>query len=222
MALRDVQRRAPWVMAPVELFTFLVTPRRWVCFADRIAGWLMRVLAPDTTGLAKFLGTLLGPFTRLRSFLLTRSAPLRVVDWWFRKYFWTFAWGFAVGLQRWPRCANVPREEKPIRLLTAPETYPDFQAPSLVVPSTTPCAESSLVTDLSVQLTHLFQDLYPIVSTHQRDASTDPRKRTARGVPAALSARAPAAGVAPRPCRSVRARELARSARGRRTVRQAA
>jgi hypothetical protein len=183
MALRDVQRRAPWVMAPVELLTFLVTPRRWVCLADRVAGWLMRALAPDTTGLAKFLGTLLRPFTRLRAFILARSAPLRAVDWWFRKCFWAILWGFAVGLQRWPRRANVPREEKPIRLLTAPETYPDFKAPSLVVPSQMPCAESSLVTDLSVQLTHLFQDLYPIVSTHQRDASTDPRERVRRAYP---------------------------------------
>src|SRR5262249_28647552 len=155
MSLQALQRRYPWIMAPVELLEFLVTPSRWACLFSRVARALTRLLAPDTTGLGRLLIRVVDALAPLRSMLLPKSAALRWLDWHSRKAFWMLVWVAAVAGQRWPRKAPMPRDESPIRVLRAPQTYADFQAPALVVPSFVPCAEQSLITNLSVQVVHL-------------------------------------------------------------------
>src|SRR6185503_16426231 len=78
--------------------------------------------------------------------------------------------------QGWPRRAPWPRRERQIRLLSAPETYADFQSPTLVVPETVPLAEKSLPNQMIVQTIHLLQDVYPLVNSHQPVADRDRQK----------------------------------------------
>jgi hypothetical protein len=70
-----------------------------------------------------------------------------------------------------------------VRLLPAPDTYRDFQSPSLVVPSDMPRAEMSLPGAMIVQALHVLQDLYPVVSSHQPEAAADPAERVAQAYP---------------------------------------
>ena len=163
-------------MAPNQLLTLILTPERWPFLPDTMAMAITRVIAFDTTALARLLRRL-NPLSPVRSALLPRSALLRSLDWQVRKAFWTMLWCVMVMLQGWPRRAPVPRREKAIRLLSAPETYSDFGAPTLVVPDNVPVAEKALPNQIIVQMVHLLQDVYPIVASHQAPAHADPQVR---------------------------------------------
>ena len=63
--------------------------------------------------------------------------------------------------------AGYPRDDTPIRLIPAPESYSDFQSPKLVVPSDVPRAEMTLPGAITVQMLHLLQDVYPVIASHQ-------------------------------------------------------
>jgi len=150
MNIQAIQRRFPWLMKPVELVDFVVTPQRWSCSSDSAASRIADAIVVDTTGLGRLLSWGLSTLSPVRSFLLARSPVLRNLDWQARKSFWALTWCTIVALQRWPKRPSIPRNEKPIRLLSAPETYADFQSPTLVVPSDVPCTEKSLSTDIAV------------------------------------------------------------------------
>jgi arachidonate 15-lipoxygenase len=179
MSLHSLQRRHPWIMAPSRLLNVVTTPERWPLLPDGIANRITRRLAFDTTGMGRAMRRL-NLFGGLRDALLPRSAALRALDWQTRKAFWTLQWCMMVAFQGWPRRAPRPRQEKPIRLLSAPETYADFQSPTLVVPETVPHAEKSLLNQVTVQVVHLLQDLYPVVARHQEPAHPDPQERLRR------------------------------------------
>jgi hypothetical protein len=163
-------------MAPNQVLTVLLTPERWPFLPNGLALWITRVVAFDTSGLARVVRRL-NPFTPLRNVLLPRSALLRSLDWQMRKFFWAILWCVMVMLQGWPRRAPKPRQERAIRLLSAPETYADFQAPTLVVPDNVPVAEKALPNQVIVQMVHLLQDVYPLVASHQAPAHADPQVR---------------------------------------------
>jgi hypothetical protein len=163
-------------MAPSVWVTMLLTPERWPFLPAPIAARVTRRIAFDTTGLARVLRRI-NPLSYLRGALVPRSARLQALDWRLRKAFWTAQWCLMVGFQGWPRRTPRTRDESPIRLLPAPRTYADFQSPALVVPETVPHAEKSLLNQMTVQLVHLLQDIYPIVSSHQPSADPDPQKR---------------------------------------------
>jgi len=76
-----------------------------------------------------------------------------------------------------PKHVGQPQREKPINLISAPQSYPDFQAQRLLVPDDVSCAEASLLGDLTVQFLHFMQDVYPIMTCHQPVAATDPQQR---------------------------------------------
>ena len=177
MNLQAIQKRFPWLMKPVELVEILVTPRRWPFLPDHVASRISDALVVDTTGLGRLLSRTLGMLSPVRSLLLSRSPSLQNLDWQVRKTFWALAWSTIVALQRYPRRAPVPRDEKPLALISAPESYPDFKAPALVVPADVPDAEKSLMTDVAVQIIHLLQDVYPTITSHQPVASSDPKER---------------------------------------------
>jgi arachidonate 15-lipoxygenase len=163
-------------MAPIQWVSNILTPERWPFLPHGLASWITRHIAVDTTraGRAIRRGN---PFNRIRDAVLPRSSVLRSLDWQVRKLFWTALWCVLVLFQGWPRRAPRPRREKPIRLLSAPDTYADFQAPTLVVPDGVPSAEKSLPNQVTVQLVHLLQDIYPLVSSHQAAADPNPQER---------------------------------------------
>ena len=163
-------------MAPSRVLNVFLTPERWRFLPDDIAMWISRVVAFDTTGMGRVLRRL-SPLGPIRNALLPRSAFLRSLDWQVRKLFWTVLWCVMVMLQGWPRRTPMPRREKAIRLLSAPETYSDFRAPTLVVPDNVPVAEKALPNQVIVQMVHLLQDLYPVVASHQAPAHLDPQVR---------------------------------------------
>lgn len=176
MTVQEIQHRFPWIMKPAEWLIILVTPQRWSCPGPADAA------APqpggiDTTLAGAVLARLFGLFSPLRSVILARSPALRAADWRLRQSFWALVWTSIVAFQRWPRRAPVPRDEPPIRLISAPESHPDFKAPSLVVPSDVPCAEKSMLTEVAVELVHLLQDIYPVVASRQPTASAEPAAR---------------------------------------------
>ena len=177
MSIRSLQTRFRWLAWPTEVLNFVTSPNRWACAVNRLAGWTTRVIAFDSTGLGRFLMGLTRPLGRLRAALVKRSSLLMHLEWRIRKLFWAFLWTTAVGAGRYPRKASVPRREKSIHLISAPESYPDFQAPTLLVPTGVPCAEESLLFELAAQVIHVFQDVYPIATSYQPVASTDPRER---------------------------------------------
>ena len=133
MSLHSFQRRHPWIMVPSEVLNAITTPERWPFMPEGLARAITRLIAFDTTALGSALRrvNVLGP---LRDAVLPRSRGMRSLDWQIRKLFWTFQWCLMVVLQGWPRRAPQPRREQSIRLLSAPETYADFQSPTLVVP----------------------------------------------------------------------------------------
>jgi hypothetical protein len=179
MSLHSFQRRHPWIMAPNQLLNIICSPERWPFLPDALASRITRTIAFDTTGLARVLRRM-NPFHGLRRALLPRSAALRSLDWQVRKLFWAVLWCFMVVGQGFPRRAPRPRREKSIRLLSAPETYADFQSPTLVVPETVPHVEKSLFNEVIVQMVHLLQDIYPIVASHQEPSHPDPQVRLDR------------------------------------------
>ena len=118
-------------MAPIHWVTIILTPERWPFLPDELASWITRHIAFDTTSVGRAIRRG-NPFTRFRDGVLPHSSVLRLLDWQLRKQFWTALWCGIVVFQGWPRRAPRPRREKPIRLLSAPDTYADFQAPTLV------------------------------------------------------------------------------------------
>jgi len=164
-------------MKPLDVIAFLVTPRRWSCALDRVSALVGEAVVIDTTRLGHVLSRLLAALSPVRSLAVRSSSVLNGLDWRARKGFWSLTWSATVALAQWPKPASIPRDEQPISLLSAPETYPDFRSPSLVVPADVPCAEKSLLTDVAVELIHLLQDVYPVVAPHQPVASSDPRER---------------------------------------------
>jgi hypothetical protein len=183
MNIQALQRRFPWIMTPFVLLDVLLTPRRWACGLERIATAASNALVVDSTGLSHSLMRLLNRLSPLRTRLLSGSRFLMRVDWEFRKFFWTFTWAFVVVVRLWPRKIPIPVEQKPIRLISAPESYGDFASPLLVVPSDVPCAEHTLPGAMSVQMLHLMQDIYPVIASHQPVAATEPAKRVRHAFP---------------------------------------
>lgn len=175
--IRAIQEKIPWIMAPLGWIDFILTPERWACAISRVTTWFTRVVVIDSTRPARVLSRLLRVFSLIRAGLLARSAILRRVAWQIRKFIWSMIWAISILFRRWPRKVSIPKEEKPIRLISAPESYADFRAPALIVPASVPCAEKSLGDQIFVQWLHLFQDLYPIVASHQPLASHDPQTR---------------------------------------------
>jgi hypothetical protein len=175
--LQAIQSRFPWVMKPMDMVTTLVTPGRWTYVVDDVASRLSDASDIDTTRLGHVLMRVTNVLSPVRSALLSRSETLRELDWQARRWFWAVTWVSTAAFTRYPRPVSIPRDEEPIRLLSAPETYPDFRAPSLVVPSDVPYAEKSLITDFFVQVLQLLQDVYPIVASHQPIAASDPIER---------------------------------------------
>lgn len=175
-SVNALQRRHAWLVAPLRAMSLALTPERWTTGVERATAGLTRTLAFDTTPLARALSRL-DVASPVRDRLLRRSAALRWLDWKVRKGFWACLWCGVVQTELWPRPTPVPRLEKPIRLLSAPETYGDFQAPLLVVPEDVPNAEKSLGARVGTQVIHLLQDLYPIITPHQAEAHPDPRTR---------------------------------------------
>lgn len=176
-SIEEIQRRYRGLMKPADALVFLLTPRRWACRLDRLGRLVGDAVVVDTTGPAQAVSRALGALSPLRSLLFSKSSVLQGLDWQARKSFWALTWSVTVALQRFPRAASIPHDERPISLLSAPETYSDFRAPTLVVPDDVPCAEQSLVADLAVETIHLLQDIYPIVASHQAVASNDPQRR---------------------------------------------
>ena len=187
MSVNAIQRRHRWLMTPLQWLGHALSPDWWACVAGhltfapspraaRAGRRLTRLIAFDTTALASGLNAI-NPLVPLRRALLRYLPPLRWVDWQVRKFFWTLHWCSVAVFQGWPRRAPIPERESPIGLVAAPDTYPDFRSPTLTVPDGVPCAEASLGAALTVQIVHLLQDLYPVVSTYQAPAHADPQVR---------------------------------------------
>lgn len=187
MSLNAIQRRHPWIMAPFQWLAVVISPAWWVCALSHLTGRpleglgraadaVTRLIVVDTTGLARVLNRI-NVLIPIRGAILRAMPPLQRVDWQIRKLFWTMFWCGIVFTQGWPRRAPVPERERKIGLVPAPETYADFQSPTLVVPDRVPCAETSMGAAITVQFTHLVQDLYPVVSTYQPEADADPQRR---------------------------------------------
>jgi hypothetical protein len=97
--------------------------------------------------------------------------------WILRKFIWSVTWAFIVVMRLWPRRVGVPAEDNAIRLIPAPESYPAFRGPALVVPSDVTRTEMTLPGALTVQVLHVLQAVYPVISSHQPTASDDPEER---------------------------------------------
>ena len=150
--IQDIQERFPWIMKPVELIDAALTPRRWRRLFGRIGGALFknRIVA---------------------------NPVVRRLDWPTRKLIWSLLWGTTVVYKSRPKKVPVPRLERSIRLISAPETYPDFQSSSLLIPHDVPFAESTLPGRILVKFLHFMQDIYPIVTSNRTPASADPEQR---------------------------------------------
>src|SRR5215211_3842688 len=100
MSLNAIQRRHPWMMAPLQWINNLLSPGWWACAighlsgepadgATRIARRLTRVIAFDTTALARFLNRV-NVLVPMREAILRRVPALRSLDWEIRKYYEIF------------------------------------------------------------------------------------------------------------------------------------
>jgi hypothetical protein len=178
LTIQSFQERFPWVMRPLAAVDALLTPRRWAPRPFQgAAARVEALLTRDSQPLARLIRRMFGWVAALRAALLRDRPVLQRLAWVFRQQVWAAVWAFIVVMRLWPRRVPVPRAGNAIRLITAPESYPDFQSASLVVPSDVPHAEMSLPGSLTVQALHVLQDLYPVVSTHQPEAPRDPRER---------------------------------------------
>ena len=174
----------PWLMSPVAFLDRALTPRRWAPPPfQRAAARLSAALTRDSLPLARRLQSLLAPLSRLRTALLRDRPRLQRAAWFVRQQVWASVWSFIVISRLWPRRTPVPGEDVPIDLISAPESYADFQSPALVVPSEVPRAEMSLPGAITVQMLHVLQDLYPVVSSLQPDAPRDPQERVRHAYP---------------------------------------
>jgi hypothetical protein len=184
LTIQAIQERFPWLMRPSAWLDVMMTPRRWAPSSlEGAAARLTAMLTADSLGLARVLGRVFGWMSTLRAAVLRDRPWLQRIAWFFRQQIWALVWSFIVVMRLWPRRVPVPRRDVPIRLIPAPETYPDFQSPSLVVPDDMPREEMSLPGAITVQAIHALQDLYPVVSTHQPEASRDPHQRVRQGYP---------------------------------------
>ena len=184
LTIQSIQERFPWVMRLPAFVDVLLTPRRWAPpILQGAATSITAALTGDTLGLARRLRRVLGWLSTLRAAVLRDRPRMQRVAWFFRQQVWAAVWSFIVVMRLWPRRVPVPAPDVPIRLIPAPETYPDFQSPTLVVPSDVPREEMSLPGAITVQAIHALQDLYPVVSTYQPEASRDPRERARHGYP---------------------------------------
>lgn len=134
-------------------------------------------LGADSTRLAQGLGKVLAPLGRARARALSGRPALIRAEWAVRKLVWAILTVSAAAVRLRPKRPPVPRPEKRIGLIPAPSSYADFQAAKLVVPDDVTCAESSAMGDLFVQLLHVIQDVYPVITAHQPLASEDPQER---------------------------------------------
>lgn len=176
VSLQALQERWPKVMKPLELLDALSSPSRWRCSLTPESG-KKHALAVDSTRLTTVLSKCFGLLSPVRSSLVSRSPRLAQADWQVRKHVWSVLWGAAVLYRLRPKTPPVPKDEKKIGLIPAPATYSDFRSELLVVPDDVSCAEASVSGDLSVQLFHLLQDVFPIITSHQPVASFDPDQR---------------------------------------------
>jgi arachidonate 15-lipoxygenase len=175
VTLQSIQERWPAVMRPVELVDRWLTPARWRCARRGSCG--RHTARVDSTRVGSTLSALCAPLGRARRRALAGRPGLVRAEWEVRKLVWSLLTASAVAFRLRPKRPPVPKVEKRIDLLPAPATYPDFQAPLLVVPDDVSCAESSLLGDLFVQALHVVQDVYPVITTHQPPASFDPEQR---------------------------------------------
>jgi hypothetical protein len=184
MTIQSIQERFPWLMRPFAFVDALLTPRRWApSFLQGAATRLEAVLTADSRSLAQALRQGLAWLSVLRAAVLRDRPRLQRLAWLLRQYVWAAAWSLIVVIRLWPRRVPTPEIGAPIRLIPAPESYPDFRSPALVVPSDIPREEMSLPAALMVQALHALQDLYPVVSNHQPEAPRDPRERLRQAYP---------------------------------------
>ena len=176
MSLQSIQERWPGIMRPLEVVDALVTPGRWQCkLRPGSAG--RHTVDMDSKGLADTLSNALAPLGRARARALDGRPGLVRADWALRKVVWSLLTTSAAAIRLRPKRPPVPKDEKRIDLVPAPVSYADFNSPLLVVPDDVECAESSIFSDLFVQLIHVVQDVYPVITTHQPDASFEPAQR---------------------------------------------
>lgn len=163
-------------MRPVETLDRAVTPARRRC-RDGLCSGRPHAIRMDSAPLAESLSRSLSWLPPLREQLLEGRPALVRAEWFVRSQVWAALWASAVAFRLRPKPPPVPKEERRIALIPASSSYGDFLAEQLVVPDDVTCDEASLMGDLSVQGLHLLQDLYPIGTTHQPDASLDPDQR---------------------------------------------
>ena len=175
--IQELQQRHPWVMQPLVVIDAILTPRRWARIGDRAAFAFERALTGDSRWIANALRAAFGWVGRLRAWIIRDRPLLMRAAWRLRKFVWSCTWAFIVVMRLWPRRVRVPTEDNAIELIPAPESYPDFRSPTLVVPSDVPRAEMTLPGAMTVQVLHVLQDVYPIIASHQPDASADPEQR---------------------------------------------
>ena len=175
--IQDFQQRHPWVMQPLVLIDAILTPRRWTRIGDRAALAFERALTGDSRWIATALRAAFGWVGRLRAWIIRDRPLLMRAAWRLRKFVWACTWSFIVVMRLWPRRVRVPTEDNAIELIPAPESYPDFRSAALVIPSDVPRAEMTLPGAMTVQVLHVLQDVYPIIASHQPDASADPEQR---------------------------------------------
>ncbi len=175
--------RNPWLTAPVDWIDTLLTPRHWPRMAEAGAAALATMSRPDSTALAAFLARFTGVVAALTAQLRKLSPAYRRLDWEVRKFIWSLVWTVTVLYRYRPKVAWAPVVEKPIEMVPPTERHPDFRAEILRFPNSVPLAEASLPTDLTVELIHLLQDLYPIIVPHQPLAATDPQTRLSESYP---------------------------------------
>jgi hypothetical protein len=175
--IQSIQQRFPWIMWPITLLDAVLTPRRWSAAFERGATRITNLLTADTAPLARRLIAAFGWLGSLRAQLLADRPALMRVAWRVRQFFWSATWAFIVIMRLWPRRVRVPKDDTPIRLIPAPQSYGDFRSPTLVVPSDVPRAEMTLPGAMTVQMLHLLQDIYPVIAPHQPLAAADPEQR---------------------------------------------
>jgi hypothetical protein len=177
--IQGFQQRYPSVMRPLVIIDAILTPRRWAGVGDRTTLALERALTGDSQWATRVLRAAFGWVGRLRVAIIRDRPLLMRAAWRVRKLVWSITWAFIVVMRLWPRRVRVPAADNPIQLIPAPESYPDFRSPALVVPSDVPRAEMTLPGAITVQVLHVLQDVYPVIASHQPDASADPEQRVA-------------------------------------------
>jgi hypothetical protein len=164
-------------MKPYEVVDAVLTPSRWGCALGTEKKGARHAVRIDSTGFTRKVLKLLGRNDNASSAQRTRVSVLGRIDWQIRKFVWAVMWTSAVIVRLRPKKVRVPRLEKAIRLITAPESYADFESPVLIVPDDVTCGEASLSSDILIQFVHFMQDAYPIIKPGQAMAASDPAER---------------------------------------------